>query len=180
MNLYQCYTQPQLRGPYNDTIGLIIGQRIKFTLARQIRAKLYSYSNGNPLTWQLIHSLDLKTLGIEESKMNAILALPNIDNQVFSYSLFLQWQSYISNIKGIGKWTCDALNVMYCVPRSFITNDSYIKSNVEALGYKYDANFFTTLFPGYEREACLLFWRIKKTSVEKLKNNLLLTRDDFL
>lgn len=144
--------------------------------ARIIRSKLYSISNGQPLTYSLIVTLNLCDYGIEDTKINTILLLPNIDNIVFTYELYKQFHFYISNIKGIGKWTLDTLNVMYNIPGSYLTNDSYIKANIQKLGFSYNSSFFPTYYPGREREVTLLFWRIKKESICKLKNGLSLTR----
>lgn len=84
------YITINLRGLYNDTIGLIIGQKIRFEDARRIRRSLYDLSGGNPLTYSLIHGLSQNVLSeLSHIQVSAILQIPNIEQYTLTKEFFI-------------------------------------------------------------------------------------------
>lgn len=177
---------------YHDTISLIISQQISFRKSREIRRNMFEMlisENLPKFTYEFINfklSSLYKQLGISDSKYQTMRSIPNVPDVKFTVQELENYIAYISNIKGIGNWTCNALRVINRVPNSYLSDDSYIQTNIknllgiENLGKSEVEYIVNTFFSRHRLEFTILFWRIKKESIDKMKNFREISQDDFL
>lgn len=93
-----------IKKPYQSIIGTLIGQKIRYTVAKQIRGKLWSYYGTNFSPGSLDPNILMK-FGIDSRFLNIISEL---DIYIRQKNLDLRKESdllQISNISGIGSWT---------------------------------------------------------------------------
>lgn len=175
---------------YHDTISIIISQQFSFVKSREIRNRMMSLLDGeskftyNFINFVLSENNLYKSLGITDRKYQILRSIPDIPDVKYSMLELENYISYISNIKGIGIWTCNALRVINRIPGSYISNDLYINKNLESmLGVKILKReieyILNTFFPNHTLQFTILFWRIKKESIEKMIRLEPLTEDDF-
>jgi len=104
------------RNIYALLIGSIIGQKIKFNLARKLRGKLYTKLETDNFTPQQIQTLGdsgLKDIGLSELQSTIIM---RVTNYIIDNDLQLETPKDIApfiDLKGIGKWTLNCTNIMY-------------------------------------------------------------------
>jgi len=116
--LKQGYLPPKpKRNIYALLIGSIIGQRIRFSKARDLRGKLYTkLETDDFLPYDIINlGFDgLTSLGIGEIPSNTIINVTlHIMEQELELSLTPNKIRELKKIKGIGPWTINCTNLMY-------------------------------------------------------------------
>lgn len=120
---------------YSYLVGLIIGQKISFRMAQQIRSRLYSIFNSRNFTPQQILNLTVdqwKYINISEQKQNTIIATSHyaINKNLYDIHVIQEMQS----IKGIGNWTTSCLLIQYrMLNDEFPLNDVYVNNKLKQL-----------------------------------------------
>lgn len=107
VNLSQEEWEKIIKTPYVALMGAIIGQKIKYTTARTIRGRLYTYFNGSKFTITDIDNVtDSALLNIGMSLCN-IKTIRYVNKYIRDNNLILDidniWE--LRNVKGIGLWT---------------------------------------------------------------------------
>lgn len=108
-------------------IGGVIGQKIRFDKARQIRSKLYTKLGVtfNVDDIEELEETDWEMMGLEDFQIDTIKQLlrmhqdGNVDLENFKNI------DKLLTVKGIGTWTVDNIKIMYMV-----TNDKMIPDDI--------------------------------------------------
>jgi 3-methyladenine DNA glycosylase/8-oxoguanine DNA glycosylase len=171
---------------FHQTISLVISQRIRFSLGRQIRQNLYRFLGleyGYSITPAQIRALssnDYKTICMPKNKIAIITnIIRNIGDEEWNMD-FDNLLIKLEKINGIGPWTISALKIMFHsnkYPNIFLTSDKWIESRFSELNL--DLKTVVKNAPNLSNVSKFL-WRIKPSGVQKLNNLQQLTADDFL
>ncbi len=180
-NTYQHFYKLAISSIFHTACGCVVGQQVAFNVGKNIRKQLYELC-GTPLTRDKILNIDLtKIPHLTQARANLIINMANIDHD---RAPNLVLEDY-SKLVGFGKWTHDAVSILLNISDTInLSTDAYICKNLElylnksmtkttCYNYILSANNNQTL-------VCYFLWRIKKTSIQKVKNNEDLTREDFL
>lgn len=136
---------PPPRSLFSLLIGAIVGQRIRFTKARQLRGRIYtalgtdSFSLAQLNTYLASHQLT--ELGLNQSQIDTIdRVLQYLENhQLLSISDLEQLQTQIT---GIGPWTIRNVKIMWSLSQDqqspseadyLLTEDLIIRRGLERL-----------------------------------------------
>lgn len=177
------------RGLFHETVSLIISQKIRLSLSRKIRADLYKILGTNILTFDNIRLVPyerLISIGFTEKLIETIYCVPRaIDDSLLTIDYFELYLMELLKIKGVGPWTINGIKVMYNYKNTYLCNDKYINKNVSLL-FEKDLDeidieeIWEDCFHENKRNMCMFFWRIKTTSLVKIRYGHQLTRDDFI
>lgn len=166
---------------YHDVISLVISQRIPFKRSKEIRQKLGKICF--PFTAIEMQNIDFSTVGL--TNKNIIECIKQITTLELQSNLNI---NTIKDIKGIGKWTYKALQIMgYEKVNLFLKEDAWIRKRLTQIVYgQIKTISMKEAQQLVEQENCnltqlsLFLWRIKDCGVVKIKNGEKLTRDNFL
>lgn len=167
---------------YHEAVSLIISQKISFTKSRQIRSKLYELLGSDEITYDNLREvleIDLFRTGLDLKKLDIIFQIPSefdIDD--------------LSEINGIGIWTINALKIKVYPEKNesiFLCEDMWIRKHI---GLLLDLNstpstidvkkYISSHVPQNRSWLSRFLWRLKHTSIQKIKEGKQLTRDDFV
>ncbi len=113
------YLQPTPpRNLFSLLIGSIIGQKIRFTLARKLRGKLYTQLGTDNFYPEDILSLGisgLKQIGLDNLKQQIIL---NIAQYILKNPITTHNLAELKKLPGIGNWTINCTLLMYSLNES--------------------------------------------------------------
>lgn len=170
-------------------IGLIIGQRIRYNVAKNIRSKLYSLTSFNftPDDILKLEKVELKNIGISNNKITTIIETckffknnkgnedddeddrddsNNNDNMDFEYDDSNKENNIdfkkLQNIKGIGSWTIDCFKIEYNLVKDFFpTNDKYVNNKLIKL-YGIKKNEIPKFVEKWKENKSEIFWYLWK------------------
>ena len=119
----QGYLQPlPPRNLYSTLVGVVIGQRIRYTLARKRRGKLYTLLGTSNFTLEDIQGIDLEE-AIGKVSFTKILAINDYIIRELDGLLTVENIDKLLNVTGIGKWSVNASLICYtlgCVDKKEI------------------------------------------------------------
>lgn len=104
------------RSLYANLIGVIIGQKIRFVVARLLRGKLYTLLGTDNFTPQMVKDKpkeDLRELGIERKIVDLIYT---VTDKLLNGEIILNTTEDVkklTDIKGIGPWTVNTTILMH-------------------------------------------------------------------
>jgi 3-methyladenine DNA glycosylase/8-oxoguanine DNA glycosylase len=166
---------------YHHLISLIIAQKIRFSVGRTIRQKLYQLVNSDRYERTTVLALSddqLRTIGLSPEKIALIRKVSEIPH--------LEINS-LSTIKGIGPWTIGALKLLMGVEEEFfLAEDSYIRQrvaeyfSVKTLTIPQCRALSQREWTGHQCMMSKFFWRIKPEGVVCLHTDSELQRTHFL
>ena len=163
------------RSDFHCIISCIISQRIKIEDSRSILKKLYILLNENEFTRENICSLtndELLDIGITTSKLSTIRDVCKLEDIT---------EKKLISIKGIGPWTIKAWKLMMNKKGNVILDtDKYILARCKELCNETSLTFLNDKDDEDKRNIINFLWRIKPEGIIKIKNQLELTRLDFL
>lgn len=168
---------------YHHTISMITAQQIKFEAGKSLRQTLYNIA-GYPLKPENIRGANLKDIKyLTHAKLFIIKAVTEIALAKPSDDDFMM---KIAGIQGIGPWTLKGVLILTeKSPSEALYEDAYIKKRLGNIyGKKMsvtDCKLFFQVIPENSRSIVSYFlWRLKDSGAEKVRNNRLLERNDFL
>lgn len=160
-------------GAFHHSCGCVIAQKIKFSVGRSIREKLYELC-GFPLTRDKVLKCDLTNIGISDEKITLLKEMAKMEEDVDNYC----------KLPGFGTWSYNAVCILMNKRDDInLACDKYIQKNIYLYnGIKMQKNCFCFLetAKNEKTKVCYLLWRLKPLSVIKLINNDLLSKEDFL
>jgi len=118
---------------FSYMIGVIIGQKIRFSQARKIRQQLYTQIDYN-FTPQDVLNVDWNNIDISENIKNTILDVTNyvIDNNVKNFNK--EFFRNLLNLKGIGEWTVSCIMIEYNIDSDlFPLNDKHVNRKIKEI-----------------------------------------------
>lgn len=136
---------PPRRNWFAILIGNIIGQKIRYTKARNVRGRLYTLLGTDNFKLEDFIKLknnDLIQIGVEKWQIEILNRVVNFLSK--SNSIYLSKsndKNDLIKVKGIGKWTINNTNLMYSLQTSkdenieniFLENDLIIKRSIKKL-----------------------------------------------
>ena len=99
----------EFQNPFALLIGAIIGQKISFKKARSIRGKLYTMLGKRDFSqtdFSVLSPDQLSEIGIESYKVDIMVSLSNLDNDLLTDF------DYLLSLKGIGPWTINNIKFL--------------------------------------------------------------------
>lgn len=178
---YEDYYKQPINPIFHIACGCICSQQVAFNVGRNIRSSLYKLC-GFPLTREAILNNDLTQIkNLTSSRIELIKNIANIDDGRSNIEIL---NDYIK-LKGFGKWTYNAICILLDISDNInLSSDAYIRKNLSIYtGLKMnekDCFDYISKAENNQTKICYLLWRIKPTSVIKLKNDEILTKDDFV
>jgi len=168
---------------FHHTIGLIIGQKIKMDLAREIRKNLYIFVNKD----EYHHDDLIKITDHEWHKicMNDLQKI-NIIKRILKLGNKMQLTD-LTKVAGIGDWTIKSLKVLCDQDDDiFLGEDYWIRSKLKILfdlpkvPTISEANKLSGKFIGKKSTITKFLWRLTNQGAIALKNNQVLKEEHFL
>jgi 3-methyladenine DNA glycosylase/8-oxoguanine DNA glycosylase len=107
-------------------ISSVIGQKIRFTKAREIRGKLYTKLGVEFNVKDINKFNDWKQIGLEDFQINTIQELiKSHTNKIIDLENIKNIDKLLI-VKGIGPWTIDNIKIMYMVANSKTVPDEIL------------------------------------------------------
>lgn len=161
-------------GAFHHACGCVIAQKIKFSVGRSIREKLYQLC-GFPLTREKVLKRDLSHIdGLSTEKIALLKEMAKMEEDVDNYCKLL----------GFGTWSYNAVGILINKRDDInLACDKYIQKNVflyNGIKVQKDCFCFLETAKNNKTKVCYLLWRLKPTSVIKLILGDDLVREDFL
>lgn len=181
------YKQPK-QNIFHTIVACVCSQQVSFQIGRNIRKQLYE-EYGFPLTVEKIdndiHSLN-KPENLTYERQKLIIKICEIcksyDEPEDSHNEILE---KISELKGIGKWTIDAVSILLGLSDTInLSSDAYVRKN---LCFYHDKNMkikdchkFIAQAEDDQTKVCYFLWRLKWKSVGKVAKGMDLDESDFV
>ena len=178
---YENYYKQPIHPIFHVACGCVCSQQVAFNVGRNIRSSLYKLC-GFPLTREAILNNDLTQIkNLTDSRIELIKNMAKIDDDRLNTDVL---NDYI-NLKGFGKWSYSAVSILLNIDDNVnLSSDAYIRKNlITYSGVKMtekDCFSYISKAEHNQSKICYLLWRIKPTSVKKLNNDEILTKDDFV
>jgi 3-methyladenine DNA glycosylase/8-oxoguanine DNA glycosylase len=178
---YENYYKQPINPIFHVACGCICGQQVAFNIGRNIRSSLYKLC-GFPLTRESILSNDLSQIkNLTNSRIELIRNMANVDDNRSNIEILNDY----NNLNGFGKWTVNAVSILLNINDNInLSSDAYIRKNLklytELKMTEKDCFNYISKAENNQTKVCYLLWRIKPLSINKLKNNDILTKDDFV
>jgi len=147
----------------------IVGQQLSTSAARSIWTRLERAAAGEPLATFLREekSMALQACGISRNKLKALLrigeaaAAGKLDPAAVRAMDHATRSAYLSQIWGIGQWTCDMVSIFYCADMDVWPAGDVSVQNTLArfIGRRHPHNV-AKLFSPYRSILALYMWRI--------------------
>ena len=153
-------------------MGCVIGQRIRFERAREIRRQL---GTGEWTLEQLMEA-PWSTFHLSTTTIATIRTILGLAKQS---KLETNWES----IKGVGRWTVKAVKLIRNDdPTIWLWEDKWVIQRMRDYLQcpSGDVKTWMALYPGVPRDASMFFWRIRPEGIVHIHQGKDLTRDDFL
>jgi len=166
---------------FHIACGCVCGQQVAFNVGRNIRSDIYKLC-GFPLTRQSILNNDLTQIkNLTISRIELIKNMANIDDTRSNIDILNDY----FKLKGFGNWTYGAISILLEIDDNVnLTTDAYIRKNISIYnGIKMtqkDCFNYISKAENNQSKICYLLWRIKPTSINKMLNDQILTKDDFV
>ena len=178
---YKHFYTLNIQNVFHTAVGCVVGQQVAFNIGRAIRKQLYEIC-GSPLTREAVLNADLTQItALKPSRAKLLIEMANINDQQELDKVINEY----SKLSGFGKWTVDAVSILMQISNTInLSTDSYIRKNIElytgkTMTQKRCHEYIS--FAGINQtNVCYFLWRLKKSSVCKVLNNKLLTREDFI
>lgn len=168
-------------GVFHVACGCVVGQQVSFSVGRNIRKQLYE-KYGNPLKREIILGADLTSIvKLTDKRSKLLLEMAKIDDE---RDVNLVIQDY-AKLNGFGIWTKNAVSILMNVNRDInLSHDYYIRKNLSIYLNKTitqkQCHDYILLAKNNQTAVSYFLWRIKKESVEKVKSERELVREDFI
>lgn len=178
---YEIYYKQPINPIFHIACGCICSQQVPFNVGRNIRSSLYKLC-GFPLTKESVLNNDLSQIkNLTLPRIELINNMALIDDSRSNIEIL---DDYI-NLKGFGKWTYGAISILLNISDDInLSSDAYIRKNLSIYtGLKMnekDCFDYISKAENNQTKICYLLWRIKPTSVKKISNDEILTKDDFV
>ena len=178
---YENYYRQSINPIFHVSCGCVCGQQVAFNVGRNIRSSLFKLC-GFPLTREAIINNDLTQIkNLTDSRIELIKNMANIDDNRPNIEILNDY----SNLKGFGKWSVGAVSILLDINDDInLSSDAYIRKNLSIYtGLKMnekDCFNYISKAENNQSKICYLLWRIKPTSIKKLNNNEILTKEDFV
>jgi len=178
---YENYYKQPINPIFHVACGCVCSQQVAFNVGRNIRSSLYKLC-GFPLTREAIINNDLTQIkNLTNARIELIKNMANIDDTRPNIDIL---NDYIK-LKGFGSWSYNAIAILLDISDNInLSSDAYIRKNLSLYtGNKMsekDCFDYISKAENNQTKVCYLLWRIKPTSINKLKNNDVLIKDDFV
>lgn len=171
---------------FHNTISLVISQKVSFNIGRNIRIKLFELIGSSEFTKDNISQLsdcEMQNIGLDKNKIILVKLIIRINKKNN-----LEFLNELLNLKGIGKWTIKALQILNLNDSNiFLSEDLWIRKRLsELIGIKSvltikDCDNLVNFDCKINKSNLTRFlWRIKPEGIIALKNKQLLCIDHFL
>ena len=168
------YQQPILP-IFHVACGCVVGQQVRFSIGRNIRKELY-LKYGHPINKDLILQSDITIKHLTPARATLIKQMALIDDNRPSLEVLTDYAS----LPYFGQWTYGAVCILLNLdPHINLSCDSYIRKNIKLYANVADCYHYIAHAKN-QTEICYLLWRIKPSSIMKIKNNELLCKEDFI
>lgn len=155
---------------YTYLIGIIVGQKIRFSEAKKIRAKLYIETNSYEYTSQNI-------IDLTEEQWNKINVGNEVKNKILNVTKYFVENKDVKNdktfilnlekIKGIGSWTVQTLLIEYGLDYDlFPLNDKHVNKQIKNL-YNVEEKNIDDFVKKWTPCRSIAFWYLWKYNLEK-------------
>lgn len=143
--------------PYPALVAAIIGQKIRYTAAKQLRGQFYS-RYGNNFTPRQIQHQDLSFLGPVPATIIA-----NVTNHIIAHQLSLGTEAEIrslSCISGIGPWTVET-TLITCLQNwdLFPCGDKFLQNKIRQFYHSADLVTISSKWAPYRSLVTWYLWR---------------------
>ena len=162
---------PPQRNIFAVLIGSIIGQRIRFTKARQLRGKLYTCLGTDDFTPDDILNLGqdgLLSLGMSQIQSDVIM---RVTNHIINEQILLNPEQIreLGSVKGIGPWTINCTNLMFSLNEDddsfddlLLDTDLIIKRGIKALYANLNKSQMAEVVENWKPHRGIVTWYIWK------------------
>lgn len=178
---YEEYYQQPPQSIFHTACSCITSQQVSFNVGRNIRKSLYSLC-GFPLTREAIINNDLTIIkNLTNTRINLIKQMANIDDERDNIDVLNDY----AKLKGFGPWSYNAVSILLRMNNKInLANDAYIRKNLSSyMGYdmtEEQCRDFLNTADDHSTAVCYLLWRLKPQSINKIKNNEFLFKEDFV
>ena len=163
----ECLIGKNKQSPFAYFIGLIIGQKIRFSSARQIRSNLYTETDYNFTPQDILNLRDNQWDKIQindNNKKTVILKVAHlfVDNNINLNNITKDDLSELHKISGIGIWTVSTFMIEYNIDQNlFPLNDKYVNKKIRELyGINdFDIQSFIDKWNSYKSFAFWYLWK---------------------
>lgn len=159
------------KGLFHNAVSAVVGQRIRFSQAREIRKKLYQILGDVQYSAEKLRETPDEDFpkGVNIPLLRK-LAEPNL---VYDD---------LRSISGIGPWTLKSIAIMTELDETlFLFEDAWIKARVKELVVGLECKEFGELFPEANRsDLSRFFWRIKPEGIQQIIKRRKLKRKHFV
>lgn len=170
---------------FHHAISQYVTQKVSFKISQRIRSKLYNLL-GNPYNQDTFNSLSNTSLYRCGLCNEQIIGLRNISDIIKEEDSLDVNLLRLKGINGVGDWTIKSIRLMMTDDTSiFLYEDKYIRSRLAELYNRQSltgnqAKNIGISWGQNQSNLSKFFWRIKTSGIEKIKNNIALTKEDFL
>jgi 3-methyladenine DNA glycosylase/8-oxoguanine DNA glycosylase len=178
---YESFYKQTINDIFHTACSCVVGQQVAFTIGRNIRKTLYELY-GFPLKRQTILDADLtQIINLSPKRIILLKEMAKIDD---SRDVSTVLDDY-SKLVGFGPWTLNAVKILMDIDDEVnLYSDSYIRKNLSLyvgikLSEKECENYIFNA-KQHQTKICYLLWRIKPTSVIKIKDKKTLENHDFV
>jgi len=183
---------------FHELISLIISQKIRFKIGRNIRRNLYIKLNLAinqsmfPQHLRAFSDKDYREICMPEDKIEIIKCiLANVPDDFWNINYYIHHEiifNTLQKIPGIGPWTISSLKIKLTpkiYPNILLTSDKWISDRLNELRPEFqksirNANPYLLSNGISLSEVSLFLWRLTTNSVHKLNNGIKLDKKDFL
>lgn len=179
---YEIYYKQEINPIFHVACNCVSAQRVAFNVGRNIRKSLYELC-GFPLTREAIINRDLTRIkNLTNSRIELLKNMASIDDSRSNIEVLNDY----FKLKGFGKWSYGAVSILLNIRNDInLSSDSYIRKNISIyteskMSEKECHDYINIANDDDKTKVCYLLWRIKPTSVNKIRNIEILTNEDFV
>jgi 3-methyladenine DNA glycosylase/8-oxoguanine DNA glycosylase len=146
---------------FSYLIGVIVGQRIRFSEAKKIRKQLYEETNNYNFTPNDILNIDWTKFNISVNMVETIKNVANyfIKNKLENNISKNNFDDLIK-IKGIGIWTITTIMIEYNIDDNlFVHNDKHVNKKIKEIYGNVNIKDLLELWNPYKS---IVFWYLWK------------------
>lgn len=184
-NTYEQFYKQPISNIFHIACGCVVAQQVSFTVGRNIREQLYGLcidSQTNQLSPKLILETDLTQIkNLTPKRIELLKAMAKINDQREVDKVLLDY----SKLEGFGRWTFGAVSILIGINDYInLSSDSYIRKNISLyIGLKMtekECHEYIAKADNNQTKVCYFLWRIKPQNIYKVKQNIVLTKEDFI
>lgn len=147
-----------IKQPYPALVGAIIGQKIRYTAAKQLRSQLYSLYGTN-FTPEMLYRKDLSFLGATPATI-----IGNVTDYILKHNVDISTEAGIRSltaVPGIGQWTVETTILTSLMNWNiFPSGDAFIKARMIRLyGKDYNEAEIVSRWNPYKSLVTWYLWR---------------------